>query len=299
MTGIEPTLAAAAIVALTGAAIVLLSIAADLPRRAQLALAARVFVALAGPGVCAGAGFFLLLHDQTPQAPRLAAAGAAAVGLLALAVHTTHLRTAARVRRALGELATTMPTPPATIARLVADLPRVRPPRGASRARRELWVRVVFESAQRMMLQSAYVGAIHLLDRVPPAWLEPRQLTVRDNTLALCRMRVGDLDGADEALTRAETYVHHDDRAMLATTRAMLLLVEQKPSEALGIVGDDRHLDARTRLALLITRAHAHAALGDEDAARVALSQVTALIGRPALERALAAYPGAASKLSS
>lgn len=299
MTGIEPTLAAVAIVAFAGTAIVLLSIAADLPARAQVALGARVFVALAGPGLCAGVGFLLLLHEQTPLAPRLAAAGAAAVALLALAIHTTHLRTAARVRRALGELATTLPTPPATIARLVADLPRVRPPRGASRARRELWVRVVFESAQRMMLQSAYTGAIHLLDRVPAAWLEPRQLTVRDNTLALCRMRLGDLGGADATLSRAEQYVHEDDRAMLATTRAMLLLLEQKPAEALGLVGDDRHLDARTRLALLITRAHAHAALGDVAAAQVALAQVSALIGRPALERALMAYPGAASKLSS
>ena len=78
MTGIEPTLAAAAIVALTGAAIVLLSIAADLPLRAQLALAARVFVALAGPGVCAGAGFFLLLHEQTIRN------GVAAATLMAL-----------------------------------------------------------------------------------------------------------------------------------------------------------------------------------------------------------------------
>ncbi len=297
MEGPWPTLAAAAIIGVGGAAIILLAVAADLPRRAQAVLGLRIALALAAPSVCLGLGVFLLMQHRMEDPSRLAAGATAFAGLLALALHGVHAAAAARVRRSLAELATTLPTDPAVIARLVSDLPRVRPPRTAGPARKDLWVRVVFEAAQRMMLQGAFLAALQLLSRIPDAWLRHRQATVRDNSLALCKMRLGDFEGARAALTRGESDAHPDDRSTLETTRAMLLLLEDKPADALAIVGTDRFLDARTRLALLITRAHAHAALGDEGAAKSTLADVTALIGRDGLTRALRAYPGAAAKL--
>lgn len=297
MTGAWPTLAAAAIIAVGGAAIILLSIAGDLPRRAQAVLFIRVALALAAPSICLGLGVFLLMQHRMEDPSRLAAGATAVAGLGALALHAVQAAAAARVRRSLAELATTSPTNPIVIARLVADLPRVRPPRTAGAARRELWVRVVFEAAQRMMLQGAHAGALRLLSYIPEPWLGRRQATVRDNSLALCQMRLGQFATAHQSLARAESSAHADDVPTLETTRAMLLLLEDKPADALAIVGTDRFIDARTRLALLITRAHAHAALGDEGAAKSTLQAVVALIGRDGLDRALRAYPGAAAKL--
>jgi len=298
MSGIGPSVGASFIVALMGTAILVLALGNHLPRRARILIGLRVAFALGLPSFCVGLGVLMMMRVAYPlDAPRMAAAAAAGTGLFALAMQALRALAPSRIRRAMFQLKRGDGSP-ATVSLLLANLPRLRPSVAPTRPYRGAWVALMLEAAARLISHGRYADAARLCDEIPEPWLTETQSTHRDSALAIARMRLGELPAARAALERAHLERPHPERAAIEATRGMLLVLEGKPAEALAVVGDDRWIEEHTMVAILIARAHAHALLGDEPAARVALERVRASIGNAGLTAALSANPGPAARLA-
>ncbi|MFK7988312.1 MAG: tetratricopeptide repeat protein [Sandaracinaceae bacterium] len=132
-------------------------------------------------------------------------------------------------------------------------------------ARRAAWV---FGERAQFEVAEALLSALPL-DTLPRVWRNERALVLND--LAAYRLRLGDLDGARHALSKADG-IPGTLAGPLGTKRALLAAVEGDGDAALAILEGVKLPDTSPHhLTAHLATAHAQAERGDLDAARAAL----------------------------
>ncbi len=127
------------------------------------------------------------------------------------------------------------------------------------------------------------------LAEIPASALGVEQRAVRAQALAACRVHLGDIPGARDALGSVTRPVH--DAAVeqwMQATEALLLAVEGRADDALGILGDETPLDPSMRASMRLVRAHAYASRGARDEACSELEALKREAGTDGLASALA-----------
>ncbi|EYF06589.1 Hypothetical protein CAP_1719 [Chondromyces apiculatus DSM 436] len=129
-----------------------------------------------------------------------------------------------------------------------------------------------------LSLEGRFAEAAASLGEVPARWMPgPMRVLMRCN-LSFWRLCAGDVTGAQEALDGlGESDAPEAARPALRAARAAVLVRSGEPAAALDIVGKvdgERGEPGWVRQRYRVTRAHALAALGDEEGARAALGQV-------------------------
>ncbi len=140
--------------------------------------------------------------------------------------------------------------------------------------------------------------AEELLERLPQRWLTNDQLGPYVNALAICRLNLGNVQGAQDALALAPAEAMNPTlRLHLDGLSALCASLSGKAEHALALL-EDQGEDATADLALLhTTRAHAHAALGHDEQAEAELSNLALALGPEVLAFAID-IPGPASQLA-
>jgi hypothetical protein len=151
-------------------------------------------------------------------------------------------------------------------------------------------------------LDADHAGAVEALSEVPIAWMPAPMRPLMLGNLAFWHLCAGDAAGAMAALDRLpEKDAAAEHRAVLRAARALALLHLDRAEEALALVGrSDAESLPPTRLAARygVVRALALAALGDDEAAAVALAAVRATPeGSAEIERVRPAVPSGGSAL--
>ncbi len=302
MTGVlDPlwavVLAAFTVSALGGAVLVLvLDVPTPLPGASGALVRFIAWVRLARgpliPSLVAG-GLGWVVAPLVGLASNVPAALAAATGLAALAITWIRLWPYARLQQLLALLVAGADETRA-VSGIVAILLRLRPAARPDLPVKSAYPELSLLAAARLIERRHFVAAARLCAELPEAWLTPEQSTLRANNLALCRIRIGDLPGAREALERARPPERPSEARILSSTRAMLLALDGRAEAALAIVDDPANLDPATKLTLLLARAHACAALGQEARVEATLDEIERDFGAPMLE-ALAHPPGPAT----
>lgn len=292
--------AALTVSALGGAILVLvLDVPTPLPGASATVVRFIAWVRLARgpflPALVAG-GLAWVAAPLVGLASNVPAGLAAATGLLALGITWVRLWPYARLQQLLATLADGVEETRA-VSGIVAILTRLRPAARPDLPVRSAYPELSLLAAARLIERRHFVAAARLCADLPEAWLSPEQSTLRANNLALCRIRIGDLPGAREALERARPPERPSEARILSSTRAMLLALDGRAEAALAIVDDPSNLDPGTKLTLLLARAHACAALGQDARVEATLDEIERDFGPPMLE-ALAHPPGPATALA-
>ncbi|MFO0728357.1 MAG: hypothetical protein U1E65_31545 [Myxococcota bacterium] len=295
MTELGQVFAIALVIAAIGPVILLLGLGSPFRGAALVVGYLRVAFLVFLPSVTSGLGS-LLIAQSAGLDPLVAPVAAAMGGMGVLASKFWQFVPLSRLRRALMDLS--VPERQGTaVSSLVAALHRLRPHAPIDRPLRGPYPELALVASAQLIATGFFRQAEEVCASIPEAWLSEVQSTHRANNLAVCRMRLGNLPGAREALDHAKRPTTRPERNILETSRGMLLMLEDKPQEALAIVGDDRFIDGITRLTALVVRAHAHAGLGDRAAARSALIALVQSYGEEALD-AVIESPGPARILA-
>jgi hypothetical protein len=151
-------------------------------------------------------------------------------------------------------------------------------------------------------LEGAYAAAVEALGEVPVRWMPAPMRPLMIGNLAFWHLAAGAPDAALAALDRLpEKDAAAEHRAVLRAARAAALVRVGRAAEALEIVGrsDDESLPPdRLKPRFAFVRAAALSALGDDAAARAALSAAVATAeGRAELDRFRPALPVEAGAL--
>lgn len=135
-----------------------------------------------------------------------------------------------------------------------------------------------------------HAAARRTLERVEGKALSASLHAKHAQCLATVCLETGDLERANEVLAAV---TDHGDDALTARwleiTRALLFAIDGGAEKAMQIVGteDDTHDEDAFRAMNAIVRAHVHACLGEDDAAREDLVHARTLAGVVALTRAI------------
>lgn len=137
------------------------------------------------------------------------------------------------------------------------------------------------------------------LARIERDAAEPHQRPLIAQALASCRLHIGDIEGALEALEGLERPAKLElVEAWLVATEAWALSVKGEPRAALDLVGEEASADdALLRASRRIARAHAFAGLDQPKRAERELQAVMSEAGEASLGRALRPE-GPASKIA-
>jgi hypothetical protein len=130
-----------------------------------------------------------------------------------------------------------------------------------------------------------------LLERIPGDSLDSRLRVLVAQALSTCQVRLGDLEGARETANAVSRPVSDESvERWLRTLEALLDAVGGAPDEALNATEEpvDEADDPSYAASRHLVRAHALAALGREDEARVELEALRKGMGDRGLAQALA-----------
>jgi hypothetical protein len=147
--------------------------------------------------------------------------------------------------------------------------------------------RVMFAAAALCQVV-AHPEAEGLLVTLSRRWLTDDQLGAYVNALAICRLNLGNVEGAREALDHApEDGLNAVLSLHLDGLRALCASLSGNGEEALALMKDQDE-DGTADLALLHTaRAHAHAALGHQQQAEAELTDLVLVLGPEVLSFAI------------
>jgi hypothetical protein len=279
-----PLLSVSAVVSGIGAAILLLALGTHLSGRALLRGYAELASAVAVPSVVVGLVALVAVIDLSDLAPRIAALAAACCGLLILAATYLKFRPMSVVRSSLIGLREPSRQKRALV-RLLAGLERIRPKLADDRPYRGTYPDVVLAASAQLVAHGLFRPAERICAALPEAWLSQKQSIERATNLALCRLRRGDVPGAQSAIEGARGGIDRRGAEMLLASKAMLALADGRPRDALTILRQASSLPSGA----LVVRAHAHAAVGEVQAARTVVRELESREGVEALDAII--YP--------
>lgn len=293
MSELGQVFAVALVAALIGPVILLLGLGTPFRGLGLLIAYLRLSFLVFLPTLTGGLASLVLvtgLSVDLRAAPLAAAATAAAV----LITKYWQFGPLSRLRRSMTDLA--IPARQGNAVSLLVDaLERLRPRAPADRPLNGAYPELALAASAQLISAGFFRQAEEICASIPEAWLSGIQSTHRANNLAVCRMRLGNLPGARQALDLAKQPERRAELNILQTSRAMLLMLESKFEDALLIVRDDRHIDPVTRMTALVVRAHCLAATGDKAGCTAALEQLGRSFGPEAIE-AVIHNPGPATE---
>ena len=280
--GVGPLLAVAAVVSVLGPAILLLALGTPLRRGALIRAFFELAASVALPSITAGV-LVLLVSSSWEHAPQVSAVATAVTAFVLMALTYLRFRPLTLVRSSITRLGIPGQQTEA-VTRLVIGLEKLRPDLSPDRPYRGNYPDVVLGASTHLIAHGFFHAAERICAALPEPWLTPTQSAQRANNLAVSRMRLGDVTGARAALELARGAPSPQEESVLCSSKAMLLLLEDKPKDALALLDERPPSSPLARMTVLVVRAHAHAALGELDRAQAAIQEIVTTQGAAALD---------------